>query len=82
MSAVQIPNLPVAIALSGAEQLEAVQAGSSVRVTSAQIATLAWPPSNTAFTAFMSAWFATLPRSVPSTPGLPWNHAGALSFSQ
>jgi hypothetical protein len=36
----QIPNLPVAISLNGTEQLEAVQAGVSVRVTSAQIAGL------------------------------------------
>lgn len=36
----QIPNLPAAIALNGTEQLEAVQAGVSVRVTSAQIAGL------------------------------------------
>ena len=40
MANVQIPNLPVAIALSGAEQLEAVQGGTSVRVTAAQIANL------------------------------------------
>ena len=37
----QIPNLNPAIALSGAEQLEAVQAGASVRVTTRQIADLA-----------------------------------------
>jgi parallel beta-helix repeat protein len=41
MSSVQIPNLPVAIALNGSEQLEAVQAGTSVRVTTNQIASLA-----------------------------------------
>ena len=43
MAVQQIPNLPAAIALNGTEQLEAVQAGSSVRVTSAQIALLASP---------------------------------------
>ena len=37
MSNIQIPNLPAAIALSGSEQLEAVQAGVSVKVTAAQI---------------------------------------------
>jgi len=41
-SAIQIPNLPAAIALNGQEQLEAVQAGTSVRVTSQQIAGLAF----------------------------------------
>lgn len=40
MSVVQIPNLPAASNLSGAEQLEAVQAGTSVRVTALQIAQL------------------------------------------
>lgn len=37
---IQIPNLPAAIALNGTEQLEAVQAGTSVRVTTGQIANL------------------------------------------
>jgi hypothetical protein len=37
MSVIQIPNLPAAIALSGSEQLEAVQAGSSVRITVSQV---------------------------------------------
>lgn len=41
MSDVQIPNLTPAIALNGTEQIEAVQAGSSVRVTTQQIANLA-----------------------------------------
>lgn len=39
MSNQQIPNLPAAITLSGTEQLEAVQAGTSVKVSAAQIAT-------------------------------------------
>ena len=37
MSVKQIPNLTAAIALNGTEQLEAVQSGSSVRITTAQI---------------------------------------------
>ena len=40
MANVQIPNLPVATALNGTEQLEAVQAGVSVRVSASQIAGL------------------------------------------
>ncbi|MEN6608608.1 MAG: hypothetical protein ABFD60_15285 [Bryobacteraceae bacterium] len=44
MSAIQIPNLSAAIALNGAEQLEAVQAGTSVRVTTQQIANLSVGP--------------------------------------
>lgn len=37
MSGVTITNLPAAISLSGTEMLEAVQAGSSVRITVAQL---------------------------------------------
>lgn len=36
---IQIPNLPAGVALNGQEQFEAVQAGVSVRLTAAQIAT-------------------------------------------
>ena len=39
-SNIQIPNLPVAIALSGAEQVEIVQAGTSARTTTQAIANL------------------------------------------
>ena len=38
MSNVQIPNLPVAIALNGTEALEAVQSGTSVQTTVSNIA--------------------------------------------
>ena len=41
MSNIQIPNLPAGIALSGSEQLEAVQSGTSVKITTSQIATYA-----------------------------------------
>jgi hypothetical protein len=37
MSNLQIPNLPAAVALSGTEQFEAVQAGTSVKVATAQL---------------------------------------------
>jgi len=40
-SNIQIPNLPVAIALSGTEQVEIVQAGASNRTTTQNIANLA-----------------------------------------
>lgn len=43
MANVQIPNLPAAISISGQEQLEAVQAGVSVRLTAKQIADLGGP---------------------------------------
>lgn len=53
MAAVQIPNLGAAISLNGAEQLEAVQAGVSVRITTDQIAVYAANahPTNLTFTA-------------------------------
>ena len=38
MANVQIPQLPLAIGINGTEQLEAVQEGSSVRITTSQIA--------------------------------------------
>jgi hypothetical protein len=41
MANVQIPNLPVALALSGDESLEIVQAGVSVRATTSQMGQLA-----------------------------------------
>ena len=41
MASIQIPNLTAATSVSGAEQMEAVQGGSSVRVTIQQIADLA-----------------------------------------
>lgn len=40
MSVVQIPNLPVAIALSGTEEVEVVQSGVSCRTTTQAIADL------------------------------------------
>lgn len=43
MAIVSIPQLPQAIALTGTEQMEAVQAGASVRVTSAMVAALGGP---------------------------------------
>lgn len=44
MSVIQIPNLPAAIALTGAEQLEIVQAGISCRTTTQDIANLNTTP--------------------------------------
>lgn len=39
MASIQIPNLPAAVGLSGTELFEAVQSGSSVKVSLSQIAT-------------------------------------------
>lgn len=62
MANIQIPNLPAAIAVSGAEQLEAVQAGSSVRVTVSQIAALMNP-----WTVLTQAEYNALPVKDPNT---------------
>lgn len=43
MSSIQIPNLPVAIALNGTEELEIVQAGVSLRTTTQNVANLNSP---------------------------------------
>ena len=62
MAQIQIPNLPQAIAVSGAEQLEAVQAGSSVRVSISQIAALTNP-----WTVVTQAQYNALPVKDPNT---------------
>ena len=41
MANITIPQLPAAIALTGTEQIGGVQSGASVRMTTAQIASLA-----------------------------------------
>tara|TARA_R110000868_G_scaffold408667_1_gene692129 strand:- start:2686 stop:2925 length:240 start_codon:yes stop_codon:yes gene_type:complete len=79
MSVAQIPNLTAAISVNGSEQLEAVQAGSTVRITVNQIADFFYDGG--AFTAFMVAWFAALPTTLPAPAGQPWNNGGVLSFS-
>ena len=56
MSNIQISNLPAAVFINGSEELEAVQAGTSVRVTAAQISGLTPGP--------------TGPAGTPGAPGL------------
>lgn len=79
MSVAQIPNLTATISVNGTEQLEAVQAGATVRITVDQIATFFYDGG--AFTSFMASWFAALPTTLPVTSGQPWNNGGVLSFS-
>ena len=68
MASVQIPNLPVATSLTGTEQLEAVQSGTSVRVTSQQIANLA-PAAPTGPTGTTGATGPTGPIGVTGPTG-------------
>lgn len=78
MSDIQIPNLPVAISLSGAEQLECVQSGVSRRVTVAQIQNNI---TTGAFELMLTEWFLTLPTSLPGTPDTWWNDGGTLAYT-
>ena len=57
-SYVQIPNLPASVALAGTEQLEAVQSGTTVRITTAEIA------------AYVAAGFAGVTTFSTGTTGL------------
>jgi hypothetical protein len=57
MSSIQIPNLPVAIALNGTEVFEAVQAGVSVQVSLQQLMKLLYSQAYTV---------ATLPSAATS----------------
>jgi hypothetical protein len=60
MSYIQIPNLPWAINLSGAEQLEIVQAGVSCQVSVSQIIKFAFGSSPAGVTQYqMRQWLAT-----------------------
>ena len=59
MAVTQIPNLPVAIALTGAEQLEIVQAGVSCRTTTQAVADL-----NTSSIAALQSDVSTLQSDV------------------
>ena len=62
MSVVQIPNLPAAISLTGAEELEIVQAGESKRTTSQAIANLA--PDMT-FPGYWASYYSTVCQTNP-----------------
>lgn len=62
MAVVQIPNLPVATSLTGAEELEIVQAGESKRTTSQAIANLA--PDMT-FPGYWASYYSTVSQANP-----------------
>ena len=71
MANVTIANLPSAIALNGTEQIPAVQSGTTVRLTAAQLA--AYAQSTFGGVSSFSAGSIGLSPSVPST--------GAISLS-
>jgi len=76
MSVVQIPNLPAATALSGSEQLEAVQSGSSVRITASQIGTYissTYYPSTGIYTVTANSPLTSSTVGTAATISLPLN---------
>lgn len=44
-------------------------------------ASAALPNTAAAFNAAFVAWVATLPTTLPATPGQPWNNGGVISVS-
>ena len=78
MSNQTIPNLTAATSLNGAEQLYAVQAGTDVRLTTAQIAALV---QFEAALAQITMVFNGLPTILPATSGQLWNNAGVICIS-
>lgn len=66
MSSVQIPNLPAAIGLSGAEELEIVQGGTSARTTVGAIALFADTDAMYRTGGVNVAYFGVLPSNLPS----------------
>ncbi len=70
MASTTIPNLPAVTALNGTEEIPAVQAGSNVRITIAQVAAQA-----------SAIYFGSLPTTLPAAPGIPWNNGGVICIS-
>jgi hypothetical protein len=71
MATASIPMLPQAIALTGAEQMEAVQSGASVRVTASQVAALGGPTGPTGPTGPSGGPTGpTGPAGLSTTPGV------------
>lgn len=70
MAVIQIPNLPAAIALSGSEQLEIVQAGVSCRTTTQAIADLNEPFILQSSVGYFGSFYDTTTQTNPvaSTP--------------
>lgn len=66
MAVIQIPNLPVAIALNGTEQVEVVQAGVSCRTTTQAIANL--PPNNLYYGSFYDTTTQTNAGATAANP--------------
>lgn len=89
MANIPIPNLPLAISLDGTEQLAAVQYGTSVRVTTGQIAGLAGDGgvtsiiAGTGISVDQSTGDVTVTGVTPGDPAnsMQYNNAGAFGGS-
>jgi hypothetical protein len=84
MANVQIPNLPVALSLSGNESLEIVQGGVSMRATTSQMADLtsAGPPGPPGPTGPIGPTGPTGPTGPQGTPGAAGNPGGTAGQVQ
>ena len=89
MSVIQIPGLPQAISLSGAELIEAVQAGVSVKVSISQLSFYVtgvvtqnqmrtWLAAN-GFPAYVYTVDFAVPADIANPINIRWLHGGALS---
>jgi len=89
MSVIQIPGLPQAISLSGAELIEAVQAGVSVKVSASQLAFYVigavtqnqmrtWLAAN-GFPAYIYTVDFAVPADIADPVNIRWLHGNTLS---
>ena len=90
MSVIQIPSLPQAISLSGAELIEAVQAGVSVKVSVSQLAYYVagsvtqnqmrtWLAAN-GFPAYIYTVDFAVPADIANPVNIRWLHGNTLSI--
>lgn len=88
---IQIPNLPAVTGMTGAEQLECVQNGSSYQCTAQQIAAIFNPGANAATQTQFRSWAAATgsplyiytidnacPADIASDINIQWNHGGYM----
>ena len=92
MAQIQIPNLPAAIAVTGVELIEIVQAGVSSRASLSQIAMLAAPTAGSASQKQIRAWAAATgfppyiytidnacPADIANTINIEWLHGNTMA---
>ena len=89
MSGIQIPGLPQAVSLSGAELIEAVQAGVSVKVSASQLISFAtasvtqhqmraWLAAN-GFPLYIYTVDFACPADIANAVNIQWLHGNSMS---